>query len=71
MRLIFSFSDGRRMEGMLVAVSPDQLRFLVPGLEDAMVIQRVAGYWTTEDGERIELECVIMNNEPDLTPPAA
>jgi hypothetical protein len=31
-----------------------------------MVIRQVAGYWTTEDGERIELEYVITYSESDL-----
>jgi hypothetical protein len=63
---IFSFTDGRTMEGMLLAAGTDYMRLAIPGLADTMVIRQVAGYWTTEDGERIELESVMTYSESDL-----
>jgi hypothetical protein len=61
MHLIFSFPDGRRMEGILLAVSPDQIRIAITGEEDAVEFRRLDGYWNTEDGVHIELESVITD----------
>lgn len=61
MHLIFSFPDGRRIEGILLAVSSDQIRIAITGEEDAVEFRRLDGYWNTEDGVRIELESAITD----------
>ena len=59
MHLTFSFPDGRRIEGILLTIGRDHMRVALSAWEDVVEFRRVEGYWTAEDGERIELESII------------
>ena len=61
MQLVFSFSDGRRTEAVLLAASTDRMRVAIPGQEDAVELRRAEGHWKTESGEHIELESIIAD----------
>lgn len=48
------------MEGMLLAITTDEMRVAVAGHEDAAHFRRIGGYWTSEAGERIDLESIVF-----------
>ncbi len=61
--LTMGFSNGRRIEAVLLSLSSDEMRVAVPGQTDALCFRRVDGEWTSEDGERIELESIVRLEE--------
>jgi hypothetical protein len=66
MYLTFRFPDGRRLEGVLLAVGKNEMRVGVPGHPDVLGFRLVEGYWTAENGERIELESLIRTSAADM-----
>jgi hypothetical protein len=59
MHLTFNFTQGRTEEGILLAISKDHLRVAIPGREDIVELRLIDGFWTIEDGERVELVSLI------------
>jgi hypothetical protein len=62
MYLTIRFPDGRRLEGVLLAVGKHEMRVGVPDQQDVLEFRLVEGYWTAENGERIELESLIRTS---------
>jgi hypothetical protein len=56
MYLMLSSLDGTTVEGLLLAVNRNQMRVAVPGQADALEFRLVGDQWTSEDGQRIELD---------------
>jgi hypothetical protein len=59
MHLTFSFPAGRRIEGVLLAIGRYEMRVALPEQQDTVEFRLVDGYWTAEDGERIELDALV------------
>jgi hypothetical protein len=69
MYLTFRFPDGHSLEGILLAIGRSKMRVGIPGQPDTLEFELVDGCWTAENGERIELECLIRTSSAGL--PAA
>ena len=60
MHLTISFSDGRRVDAVVLAVSADRMRISIPGIDDATELRATQGAWFTETGEPVEIESIIL-----------
>lgn len=58
----FTDATGRR-EGLILAVGKNQIRLTVPGVGDAVELNRSHGRWVTDAGEAVELDFVDMGTE--------
>lgn len=73
MHLTISFSDGRRAEAVVLAVSADRMRISIPGSDDATELRATQGAWFTETGEPVEIESMILLSDgssvfPEISP---
>jgi hypothetical protein len=59
MFMIIRDSNGRRREGILLAVSVDRMRVAVPGCEDVMELRRSRNQWIFAGGEPVKIEGMI------------
>jgi len=59
MYIAFSFPDSRRMEGVVLSIRFGYMRVAVPGQTDSMEFHLTDGYWTSENGERVELDSLV------------
>ena len=63
MHMIISFRDRRRVEAIVLALSADRMRIILPDCEDAVELRQAQGVWTSEDGEPIEIESMIAGTD--------
>ena len=66
MYLTISFADGRMLEAVLLAVSRDRMRLAIQGRAETAEFRLVDGEWTSEEGEKIELESLVSDGSLDL-----
>jgi hypothetical protein len=60
MHTILLYTNGRRAEGIILSASRDIMRVVVKRTADTVELRRVGGFWTREDGSRIEFESLVM-----------
>jgi hypothetical protein len=56
MHLILRYPSGRLVDGILLAAGPDRLRVVVRRLNETMELVLTEGQWTTDRGDRVEVE---------------
>jgi hypothetical protein len=56
MHMILRYPSGRRVDGILLAAGVDRLRLVVRRLNETMELRLTEGQWTSERGDRIEVE---------------
>ena len=61
MHMILRYPSGRLVDGILLAVGPELLRFVVKRRNETMELQLKEGHWTAENGDRVELECMLTH----------
>ncbi len=66
MLLTISYGDGRFVEAVLLAVSRERMRLAVRGRAETLEFRLVDGEWTSEQGDRIELESLITDGRTDV-----
>ena len=54
---------GRQVEALLLSVSPDRLRAVIPGRADTAEFRMIDGQWTSESGARVELGAILNAGE--------
>ena len=59
MHLTMTYFDGRRIEGMVLAVSAERIRISIPEQEDAMELTLHQSVWMTEDREPVEIDALV------------
>jgi len=59
--------EGRQVEALLLSVSPDRLRVVIPGRADTAEFRIVDGQWTSESGAQVELGAIISTCAADTT----
>ena len=59
--------EGRQVEALLLSVSPDRLRVVIPGRADTAEFRIVDGQWTSESGAQVELGAIISTGAADTT----
>ncbi len=50
---------GRQVEALLLSVSPDRLRVVIPGRADTAEFRLIDGQWTSESGAQVELGAIL------------
>lgn len=66
MHLTMTYFDGRRVEGVVLAVSAERIRVSIPEQEDAMELTLHQGVWMTEDQEPVEIEALVAERDLSL-----
>ena len=56
MHMILRYPSGRRVDGILLAAGPNRLRIVVRRLNETLELHLTEGQWTSEQGDRIEVE---------------
>ena len=56
---------GRQVEALLLSVSPDRLRAVIPGRADTAEFRMIDGQWTSESGTRVELGAILSAGKAD------
>ncbi|MEO8368799.1 MAG: hypothetical protein ABI806_06340 [Candidatus Solibacter sp.] len=57
--------EGRPVEALLLSVSPDRLRVVIPGRADTAEFQMLDGQWTSESGAQVELGAIFSTGAAD------
>jgi hypothetical protein len=60
MHTILQYSNGRRVDGIILSASQDIMRVIVKRCADTVELRRVSGVWTSEDGSPIEFEMLAI-----------
>lgn len=63
MHLILSYSDGRRTEAVVLAMTAERMRISIPGASDAIELRAEQELWISESGERVEIDAVLTASE--------
>jgi len=63
MHITIRFLDGRRVEGIVLAVSAEKMRLSLPDCDDAMELTLARGMWMTEKREFVELEALATGSD--------
>ena len=66
MYTILRYSNGRRMDGLMLSASPDTMRLILRLQNDTIELRRTFGSWTAEDGSIVELESMVAGDHTDL-----
>ncbi len=66
MYLTLSYSDGRRMEAVVLAMSRDWMRLAVRGQMETTEFHLIDSKWANESGERIELDSLVLSGPADM-----
>jgi hypothetical protein len=61
MHMTLNFATGRRVDGLLLAASPDRMRLAVRDRNETIELNVEAGQWRAEDGSMVEIEALIWN----------
>jgi len=56
---------GRQVEALLLSVSPDRLRVVIPGRADTAEFRRIDGQWASESGAQVELGAILSAGSAD------
>lgn len=67
MHTVLIYAGGRRVDALLLSVSPDRLRAVIAGSSDAVEYQLVEGRWTAEGGTPVEIGALMLSDGMDVT----
>jgi len=70
MRMILLYSSELKAEAILLAASPDRLRMIVRGSDDATELRLIKDQWMTEEGDAVDIESLIICGEGSGQPRA-
>ncbi len=59
MHLTMTYFDGRRIGGVVLAVSAERMRISIPGQEDAVELTLHQSVWMTEEQEPVEIDALV------------
>ena len=59
MYAIFSLSDGKLHEGLVLAVGSNRMRVALRDRPDTVELRNTGGQWRTDDGGLVELETIL------------
>lgn len=64
--ITLTLSPGLVAEGVMLAVSKDRMRIVLPGSEDTTDLYRFDGQWYTADNTPVELAALMTDGQTDL-----
>ncbi len=59
MHMILRYPNGRRVDALLLTISPESMRAAVHERNETLEFQKLGDFWLTEKGERISIEAMI------------
>ena len=62
MHTLLSFSDGRRVDALLLSASADRLRVVIPGRGDTVEFRLVEGRWISDRGVPVEIGALLLGD---------
>jgi len=68
MYLQIGFSDGRSVDAVLLAASPDRMRVAFEDCADATELRLIDGRWTDEDGTEVSLDAIFFEDDAEPAP---
>lgn len=60
MLMILRFENGKRTEGVLLAMDEERIRLAVPRLNETLELKQVDGMWLGEKGNQVEIESILF-----------
>jgi hypothetical protein len=66
MRMLLTFPNDRRVEGLMLACTRDQIRVVIPGPGDTITLSLEEGVWRTDRGVPVEIEALTALEGIDL-----
>ena len=63
MHMILRYPSGRLVDGILLAAGPGRLRFVVKRRNETMELTLKEGHWTAENGDHMELEALLTDDQ--------
>jgi hypothetical protein len=59
MHLILRYSNGKRVDALLLNIGPETMRAAVRDRNETLEFQRIGDQWIGEDGEPVDIEAMI------------
>lgn len=60
MHLILRYSNGRRLDALLLSLREDSMRIAVHGRNETLELEFVYDRWISEEGQRVSIEAILM-----------
>jgi hypothetical protein len=70
MRMILLYASELRAEAILLAASPDRVRMIVRGSDDATELRLIKDQWMTEEDDAVDIQSLIICGESSPQPRA-
>jgi hypothetical protein len=67
MYMIIRYLTDARFNAVVLSASGDQMRVVVEGRAETADFKYVDGYWTDENGARIEVESLVADGDTELS----
>lgn len=61
--ITITVNPGHTREGVMLAINQDRMRVALQGDEDTIELCRLNGVWTTDTGEPVELEALLLDGQ--------
>lgn len=68
MAILLRFSNGRRVEALVLSANPDRMRILARRGGDTLELHRDGLHWRFANGHRVEIDCVLHDGSA-VAPP--
>ena len=65
MYAVIVFPGGRQFGALILSVSADRLRAVLPGRGDATEFHQIEDRWFSEDGVQVELGAIVAQSPAD------
>jgi hypothetical protein len=59
MHLILRDANGQRAEALLLTMTPDVMRVVLPGCDETIEYCRAGPFWAGDDGSRVFIEALL------------
>jgi hypothetical protein len=66
-KVLLIYGGGFQREGLLLAVSPERMRVMMPGMTDVLEFRRIDGVWVGESGAAVEIAAAGLLEVPEGT----
>ena len=63
MQMMLLFENGQRVQTILLALSPDRMRVVVPSCGDTLELRLIKDQWMTEEGDAVDIELMMAAGE--------
>jgi hypothetical protein len=65
MQVIILYPTGKRMEGLILAVTPERMRLAVRNRNETIELRQIDGQWLTDEGDPVEFDAIVADGAAD------